>query len=560
VRLWFLRDTPRLGSEKAAIEALAVSEGWFLLAGWGFHEGNLAVRGEIAAHGYQYPVRLIFPDQFPEVPCWVEPQDDVKWSNHQYGSGGSLCLELRPDNWVPSASGADMLRSAFNLLLKENPLGKKEEQGTVTSAHNVTSVQSYDWGTEPVLIGGGCLQRLVDGQAQEVRALRWMSRDGVWPILVHDRADRATPRRPPGPDVDSWRFEIPLFINRNAAPAVVTDRKSLLIVEGFESQPVAEIMDSGAALIIFAGGAIPSAFHLHPEAGPFRRKLFIVPAEEIRSGRTGDIEKSVAIVGLGSVGSKIAESLLRSGVWKQLLADGDIFLPGNLDRHSLDWRDVGYRKVHGVRRRLLDIVPGAEVTAIASDLSWQRSARVHAADIDKIAAANVIIDATGDAASALLLGAVAHANGKPFVSVEVFEGGIGALVASCLPKRDPAFADARAAFLGWCDEQTATPPKGGTGRYGALDADGKPIVADDAAVTTAAGHAARVVLDILDGQPADGNSAWLLLGFRKSWVFNGHGHTIRLSVGTPAQGERPVDEEARAFIRDLLSKEIENAG
>ncbi len=43
----------------------------------------------------------------------------------------------------------------------------------------------------------------------------------------------------------------------------------------------------------------------------------------------------VAIVGIGSVGSKIAVSLARSGVRNFVLVDDDILAPQNLVRHQL---------------------------------------------------------------------------------------------------------------------------------------------------------------------------------------------------------------------------------
>ena len=45
-----------------------------------------------------------------------------------------------------------------------------------------------------------------------------------------------------------------------------------------------------------------------------------------------------------------------------------------------------------------------------------------------------------------------------------------------------------------------------------LAPDGVPVIADDAAVTMTAGHAARTILDIVDGHPPPADAAWLLLG------------------------------------------------
>ena len=560
MKFWWLTDTHRLGAERRAVEALARDEGWFDLDRWCFHDGRLAAMGVIIAHGERYPVRLVYPDQFPEVPAWVEPQEDVRWTTHQYGSGGTLCLELRPDNWVVSATGADVLRSAHNLLVIENPVG---QGGTrAPSAHHVGEIQAYDWGANPVLISAGCHERVRSGDATELKALRWMAADDVWPILVHDAQDRTSPDRPPGMDLNTWRFEVPVYVSRSVAPAVTPDRVGLAEAGGFDPEMGEQVADPAAALVLFAGGRELAAFHLLAEGDPHRRHVFVLPDEGgIRSGRTAEAGgKRVAVVGAGSVGSKLAESLLRSGISRLTVVDGDVLLPGNLERHALDWRDVGFRKVHGLKRRLLHIAPGADVIVVDDNLNWQRSARTHAWQVASIADCDMIVDATGDPATALFLGAVANANGRPFVSVEVFEGGIGGLIATCLPERDPPFALARAAFLAWCDEQGVKPPEPGPRRYEALAEGGTPVVADDAAVTMTAGHAARVVLDILDGRPAPITSAWLLLGYAKRWLFDGHGHTIRLSVGERGEpGPSRDDPDAKAFALELFKDWLREA-
>ena len=100
-------------------------------------------------------------------------------------------------------------------------------------------------------------------------------------------------------------------------------------------------------------------------------------------------------------------------------------LPANLERHTLDWRDVGFRKANAVKRRLRQIVSGAEIDVVAANLNWQVSAKVHTDRIESIVKCDLIVDAAGDVPTSLLLGAIAAENNKPFVSTQVFEGGIG---------------------------------------------------------------------------------------------------------------------------------------
>ena len=550
MKFWWLTECGRLGSEKQAVEALS-EELWFDLGRWTLREGLLCAEGAILVDGESYGVRLAYPDQFPHVPAWVEPQDPTRWSTHQYGSG-ALCLELRPDNWVPSATGADVLRSAYNLLVLEKPLSEGGERAP--SAHAVGEVQAYAWGSNPVLISQGCRARIVSGAATGLKALSWMASKDVWPILLHDESDRCQPSHPPGTDVQTWRFEVPVFVAPSAPHSLSLDRAAFIESCGFDPETAASLATANAVVVSNAPAAM-AVFHLMGEGDPHLRRIFDLPDDSgARSSRSSAAQaKRVVIVGAGSVGSKVAESLLRSGISRLRLVDGDILLPGNLERHVLDWSAVGFPKVEGLKRRLLSIVPGADVSVVSENLNWQRSARTHARQVGEIAECEVIVDATGDPATGLFLAAIARSNERAFVSVEVFEGGIGGLIASNLPDRDPPFAQARAAFLAWCDEQGAKPPEPGPRRYEALvDARG-PIVADDAAVTMSAAHAARVVLDILDNRPAPPDSAWLLLGYAAAWLFEGHGHTIRLYTGEP--GPEPAaaeDEAAMAFAHQLL--------
>lgn len=558
MRFWWLTDSARLAAERAVVEALARDEDWLEFTRWKFDDARFAAEAIISAHGRRYPVRLIYPDQFPQVPPWVEPQDDARWSTHQYGKG-VLCLELRPDNWTAEATGADVLRSAHNLLVTEDPLGEGGERAP--SDHRIGQVQAYDWGLNPVLIGQRCAERIEAGIALDLVGLRWMAADEVWPILVHDAEDRLLLRRPPGADIHNWRFDIPVFVSTRSAPAGVPDRAALVAAADLQSDMANLALETNAAIILFTGEADIAGFHLMADGATHRRRVLVLPDESgARSARSTAAEcKRVAIVGAGSIGSKLAESLVRSGLGLLTLIDGDVLLPDNLERHALEWRDVGFRKVNGLKRRLLAIAPGADIRVVDNNLNWQRSAKSHAWQVEAVADCSVIVDATGDPATALFLGALADANERPFVSVEVFEGGLGALVATALPDRDPPFVDGRATFLAWCDEQGVAPPEPGPRRYEMLAGDGAPIVADDAAVTMTAGHAARVILDIVDGAPAPSDSAWLLLGYSRHWLFDGHGHTIRLSVGERCPGTSGEDAEARAFALDLFKEWLDAA-
>ncbi len=73
----------------------------------------------------------------------------------------------------------------------------------------------------------------------------------------------------------------------------------------------------------------------------------------------------VCVVGLGGVGSWAAEALVRSGVGKITLVDGDTISRGNTNRqiHTLE-STIGRSKVETMKLRILDINPECQVQTI----------------------------------------------------------------------------------------------------------------------------------------------------------------------------------------------------
>ena len=78
---------------------------------------------------------------------------------------------------------------------------------------------------------------------------------------------------------------------------------------------------------------------------------------------------SVAVFGLGGVGSYVAEALARAGVGKLLLIDGDEVAVSNMNRQLIaDVTTVGMRKVDAARARIEKIAP--DCTVLTFDLFY----------------------------------------------------------------------------------------------------------------------------------------------------------------------------------------------
>lgn len=107
-------------------------------------------------------------------------------------------------------------------------------------------------------------------------------------------------------------------------------------------------------------------------------------------------ESRVAILGVGALGSTVAELLVRAGLESIGLIDGEPLLSGNICRHVATLRDVGSTKVHAVGQRLLHISPRVQVTEVTTPLAGSEDSVIEALQpydlvIDCTASDNVIL-------------------------------------------------------------------------------------------------------------------------------------------------------------------------
>lgn len=86
---------------------------------------------------------------------------------------------------------------------------------------------------------------------------------------------------------------------------------------------------------------------------------------------------SVLVVGLGGVGAYAAEMLVRAGIGRLTVVDGDTIQPTNLNRQLVALRpDIGKPKAEVLGKRLLEINPELDLTVIAEYLKDQRMIEV----------------------------------------------------------------------------------------------------------------------------------------------------------------------------------------
>jgi len=542
--VWWQADEARLLQEHDAVSTLIRETSWCTAVRWSIVEEDLCCEANIEAHGHIYRVRMTYPAFFPHLPPYVHPVDDSRrWSGHQYGAGGVLCLEWGPDNWRSDVTGAQLLESTQRLLLLENPLGDPEIRAQ--------PVPSRDEQTLAMHLSGsgfkGFLSQEMRRRLSELPPWTPSRLESVLPnlsevifttALLNDREeviwrDSSLPAEfttAGGTAVSGF------FLRTDLAPETIEQVKTLATLaellkatgQSFwphvPSVPLDQHQFSAYVIIVDQDDRI----HTHLFMPDKVTRVVQIPDDRSSPRQDHQPEqlagKTVGIVGLGSLGSKVALTLARAGVTHLLLFDEDVLLPGNLVRHALDWRSIGSRKVAAMARLLRDVAPGITVNELSLTLSGQLSARRQDGAASLLALCDVIIDATANPDAFALLSVISARARKPLVWGQIYGGGLGGLVARSRPGFDPTPLQMNAAYQEFCAdhplEAAQTPFEAPSVPYALADEQGRSWQATDADVGVIAHHLGQLVLDLLLEQQSRFPAAMYLLGFRKGWIFS----------------------------------------
>lgn len=574
--MWFFGDPARLERERAAVAALMSDADWLQDVDWGLaEEARIKLDFTIVVGEQRFSLRMTYPKLFPLTPPEVAPiGHDRRLSTHQYGDAtGNLCLQHRPDNWLPTITGADMIRSAFDLFSAEKPAEGPARQ--VPSDHRLTAGQEFRWKSSRLLVPadiGQLLSSMEEGVPVSAE-VRW---------TYHAHSSVAAIKKVTLPGGTEWapgNFPNIGTVYRGIAVRVPT-AEYRAIVDDFDGTLAANLRDRAAGemsladyvdkefVIVTDGEAVVLVWQLLPqkEDMTFFEPLQIDDEGPVRlpAGYDALAGKKVAIIGCGSAGSKIAVSLARDGVGAFLLIDDDLYLRDNMVRNDLDWRNVGAHKVDGVSRRIRAVNPGARVEVRRIRLTGQESAASAASALDKVAACDLIVDATAEPNVFNLLASVAMTAKKPMVWLEVFAGGIGGMVARHVPEMDQAPQVMRNAYNNWCRSQAVPWVGAAQGDYAAQTGDGPALVADDADVSVIAAHATRMAADALVAGNGFPHSMYVV-SLRTGWVFEQPFEAYPIDAERPAEateaGIDPAEREqgVKFLIEKILAKVVDES-
>lgn len=219
-------------------------------------------------------------------------------------------------------------------------------------------------------------------------------------------------------------------------------------------------------------------------------------------------EERVLIVGVGALGSRLADGLARAGVGNLQLVDHDVVEPGNLARHVVGIRSAGLQKAVAVAEHLGEHSPltCVEGTVLHLGTTALDGAAIngHGWMLAAVHDASLVVDAAADPAVSNYLSALCWAAEVPYVHVSATNGAWGGVVARIVPGQTAGcwacLAHHRAD--GTVPIPAADPVGDTLAPVGCVEPTFRGAAAD---LDTIALHAVRVTTDALAGSAGQGS-------------------------------------------------------
>lgn len=378
----------------------------------GFVERESGWHGPIEHSGQRTEVILSLPARFPFHPPRVVPtaKDSTPWSWHRE-LDGALCLVAEDDHdnlwWVEAAAFLEHVTDWFvnsdagwpgdrpDLDLERYFRRSQDERLYIfddLEARRDSFVRFRPSANNTMLIGSGTRPPKASkhnnarfGYVADLGEVDVPPRD--WgDISAQVRADVNLDHR-----IRTHLVEIVVLLYRRGAHG------GAIVLEvwptkggGIEARWLKAAADTDAARFSRAGSAAPLL-------------------REVR----------VAIIGVGALGSFVADMLVRAGVRNLTLVDDDIVKPGNLIRHLVGPQAVGLAKVTAVQQSLAarHQIPTAGIT-IQEDT-------VTSGDVamELLMSHDLVINTSADFSTTALLHVMARSTGQHLVSAVIQNGG-----------------------------------------------------------------------------------------------------------------------------------------
>ena len=560
VYLWYY-DAKRLYIELEQLKYLESCEKSLNIIRWKKNKDQtLSILGKVIVNEKDHNFELIFPQYYPaECPIIFPIPRGESWSGHQYLGSGALCLEWGPDNWEPKLNAANVIKSLINLLFGEAPrevegLNKK---GTVESRHSTT--QGIDLRNEinRIILTDNLIEIMESLASNGKLTVHSLISEETWINYIIEINDSKEISEDIPKSIFNSRFcSIELkgywfktnkefsmvsgLLNSIDMLNMVLKLSSFDIIIGDSigfryddikiKIPLLILTKDKKIITVFLSKGEDGKIickEITPITTDFNLSKSRVPSE-IYTKIQG---KSVAIIGAGSLGSKLSRSLASTGLNTMILVDDDILLPENISRHIAGFNNIGEHKVILAKESAEAVLIKSNIEAIIHQVGEQTNTSVHTKLISKIASNTLIIDCSANSRSFQILGMISSKLKIPMVWGEVFPGGLGGWVAYAIPNITPCPFCVRRAIL---EEFRQYPDLPGIAinNYGILPFDGsmayEALDADVSYIASVMVH--RVIAILSDDDSLSENHPFIIYSLRKGWIFENAYEVIRVPV------------------------------
>ncbi len=149
--------------------------------------------------------------------------------------------------------------------------------------------------------------------------------------------------------------KIPFRVGLRAADlaAAIKPGADLFIVNGFPA-PADTLLADGDVCCLIRRGEIPSPAEME----------HLLTARHTPGVHERVKKATVGIMGLGGLGSAVAQALGRVGVGRLVLADYDVVEPSNLNRQQFFVDQIGMKKTEALRENLLRMHPYVSIETV----------------------------------------------------------------------------------------------------------------------------------------------------------------------------------------------------
>lgn len=470
---WWSRYPAAFEAEKSALDALGCS--WSIdEAAW--QSGHLVIGVELLHEGQPFRLTAEYPDSYPYFPPQVTLHDRV-FPRHQHPVGKNLCLLAREgEEWRPGQDTlAGLLKQQFPVILAinsvdassdyvanhEDHVGEPLSSFLPTAPNSMIVVPDETPGAE-----FSCGRLVVNVRALHPGAQEALFVSGMIKA-IHDL------RGKPIVDVAAC---VPAFSQSMAGFWLrLPERPSLEgliqasdMQKHFLSLMTSSVPDFDKAIQAAKPGQTIIAGFVYSDEVGWRKSaddwLFLAVRVQRKAKRARAMQvqmtfvqvdwggedawmrrapallplrdKSVLVVGLGSLGSPLVLHLARAGVAHLHLIDCDWLQVGNTVRWALGWQYAGFHKAQALALHLAHEYP--YTSALPHHLHiGSPNMPGEMTDYQRLRslgeACDLIIDATANHRVSHFLADLARELGKPFLWLTTTHGAVGGVVGRVVP-------------------------------------------------------------------------------------------------------------------------------